>query len=139
MSLYEADVSRGSYLADLCELLIILEEEAQVLICNIDLRISSQPPMLFFRLLTTRESMLIDLILQLIRSIRHEDTRVDITGAHLGLRPLESREEFGMDERGLGILEFLSNVACQTEVRILVDGAGNETWDVRCGSEYLRE
>jgi len=44
-----------------------------------------------------------------------------------------------VDESGFGILELLCDVTREPEVRILIDGAGNETWDVGDLSKDVRE
>lgn len=44
-----------------------------------------------------------------------------------------------MQERGLGVFELLRDVARETEVWVLVDGAGNEAGDVVGFAEDLRE
>lgn len=53
--------------------------------------------MLLLRFLSTAERMLINLVLNLIRGIRHKDTRILIRGAHLRLRTLKGGEELGVD------------------------------------------
>ena len=44
-----------------------------------------------------------------------------------------------MQERRFGVFELLCNIACEAEVWILVDGAGDEAGDVGYGAEYLGE
>jgi len=83
--------------------------------------------------------MLIDLILDLIRSIRHKDTRIRIRGAHFRLGTLEGGEELGVDQGGFRVFELRSHVSGQTEVWVLVDRAWDETGYIRDGTEYLRE
>ena len=95
--------------------------------------------MLLLRLLSTAEPMPINLILDLIRSIRHEDTRVRIRGTHFRLGTLEGGEEFGVDQCRFRVFEFRGHVSSQTEVWVLVDRAWDETGYVRDGTEYLRE
>ena len=82
--------------------------------------------MLLLRLLPTREAMLVDLVLDLVRGVVHVYARVDVRRAHLRLRPLQRGEELGVDERGLGVLELDGDVAREPEVRVLVDRAGDE-------------
>jgi len=83
--------------------------------------------MLLFRLLSTTEAMSIDLILDLVRGIRHEDTRVRIRSAHFRLGTLEGGEELGMDQSRFRIFELRGYVSGQTEIRVLVDRAWDET------------
>jgi hypothetical protein len=44
-----------------------------------------------------------------------------------------------VQERGLGVLQLLCHVTSKTEVRVLVDSAGDEAWNVGHRSEDLRE
>ena len=83
--------------------------------------------------------MFIDLILDLIRRIAHEDTRVRVGRAHFRLRALERREELGVDQGRFGVFELDGDVAGETEVRVLVDCAGNEARDVGLRAEDLEE
>lgn len=72
----------------------------------------------------------INLILDLIGCIAHVDTRIRITRAHLCLRALEGREELAMHQRRFREFEFLSDVAREPEIRILVDCAGDQAGDL---------
>ena len=83
--------------------------------------------------------MTIDLILDLVRSVRHVNTGVRIGGAHLALRTLQGGEKPSMKKRGLRILELDGNIPCQSEIRVLINGARNETGDICCGAKNLRE
>lgn len=83
--------------------------------------------------------MLIHLILNLRRLVRHINTTVRVARAHLGLRALQRGEELCMQQRGLGVLELLRDVAREAEVRVLVDRAGDEARDVRGRAENVRE
>ena len=83
--------------------------------------------------------MTVDLVLDLRGCVAHEDTRVDIRRAHLRLRALKRGEELGVEERGLGVLELDGDVACETEVRVLVDRARDEARDVGCSAKDVRE
>ena len=84
---------RPTYLPDLRQLCVILQEEAQVLIANVDVRVTAQSPVLFLRLLAPAEPMAVDLIFDLIGRVAHVYARVDVGGAHLCLRALQSGEE----------------------------------------------
>jgi hypothetical protein len=128
-----------THLPDPCQLIIIVQEERQVLVTNIHLRISSKLPMFLQRLPSPGEPMLIDLILDLRWRVRHIDTRIRIRCAHLRLWTLKSGEELGVYEGWFGVSEFLRDVACEPEVGVLIDGAGNETGDVGYVSEDLGE
>ena len=90
-------------------------------------------------LLATRETMLVDLVLNLIRRVGHVYTRIQVGRAHLCLGTLEGGEELGVDQGRFGIFEFDSNVSCQAEVGVLVDGAGDKTGDICAGTEDVGE
>lgn len=44
-----------------------------------------------------------------------------------------------MEERGLGVFEFLGDVASETEIWVLVDSAGDQTGDIGDFAKYVRE
>lgn len=44
-----------------------------------------------------------------------------------------------MKESRLGVFEFLSDIACQAEIWVLVDCTWYQAGDVRCGAEDLRK
>lgn len=52
--------------------------------------------MLLLRLSPTRESMLVDLILDLVLRVRHVNARVRIARAHLAKWALKRRDELGV-------------------------------------------
>ena len=58
------------------------------------------------------------------------DARGRVAGAHLGLRSLQRREEYGEDERRFGESHSRRHIARHPEVRILIDGAGNQATDI---------
>jgi len=93
-------------------LLIVIQEECKVLISHIYGCISTQPTMLFLSLFSSAESVSVDLVLNLIWSIGHEDRRIGITCRHLRLRSLQGREKLGMDKCRFAILYFLGNIPC---------------------------
>lgn len=106
---------------------------------DVDLGITSKAPMLFLCFPSTRKPMCVDLLLNLVGFIGHEDAAVGVAGAHLGLRPLESGEELRMDESRFLVLQFLRYVPSEAEIGILVDGAGDQAGDVADRTEYMRE
>ena len=132
-------IAEEAYLSKRYELRIILQEECQILIRNIHLRVAPELPMLFLRLASARESVLVDLILDLVRRVAHEDARIWVRRAHLRLRPLECREEPRVQEGGLRVFELLRDVAREAEVRVLVYGTRDEARDVRRLAEDVRE
>ena len=95
--------------------------------------------MLLDGLLATREAVLVDLVLDLRRRVGHVDARVRVRRAHLRLRALQRREELGVQQCRLRVLQLRRDVSREAEVRILVDRAWDEAWDVRLGAEDLGE
>lgn len=79
---------RGVYThgADLLELFITLEEEREVLERNVHIWVPSDPPVILRRDLPSTERILVDLVLDLRRRVRHEDTRRVLRRRHLALR-----------------------------------------------------
>lgn len=128
-----------AHLSHVFQLLVILQEETEILVRNIHIRVPSQSPMLLLRLLASRKPVLVDLVLDLVRCVAHEDTRVRVGRAHLRLRALQCGEELGMQERRFRVFQFGSDVAGEAEVGILVDGTGDETRNVSLRAEDLRE
>lgn len=61
-----------------------------------------------------------------VHGVIHEDGGGVDGGRHLAAGTLEGGEEHGVDECRLGVLQAGSNIAGETEVRILVDGAGDQ-------------
>lgn len=95
--------------------------------------------MLFLSLLPSRETMRVNLLLDLIGFVRHEDTSVSVTGTHFGLGTLQRREEFRVNQGGLRVFELLGDISSQAEIRILVDSTGYQAGDIGDGSKHLRE
>ena len=60
-----------------------------------------------------------DLILDLLGRVGEKDGRVGVGAAHLGLRPLQGRDEGGVDEGRLRVPEARRHVPGHPEVRIL--------------------
>lgn len=128
-----------TYIMDPLKLVIIFKEEAQVLVCDIDFGITAIGTVFFNSSSTTRESIAIDLVLDLVSGISHEDGRRVNGSAHLGLRTLKSREETSVDQRWLGILETLSNITSETEIRILINSTGDQTGNILLATKDVRE
>lgn len=122
--------NNDTHLAQRPQLLLVVQKKAQILIRNVYLRLASKPPMLLLRLPPTRKPMSINLVLDLVLGIAHKDTRIRIRSAHLRLRSLQGREESRVDQCRFGVFEFLGDVSRQSEVGVLVDGAGDEAGDV---------
>ena len=83
--------------------------------------------------------MPVNLVLDLVGSIRHEDARIDVGRAHFRLRPLKGGEELGMDQSGLGVFELRCYVSRQAEVWVLIDCAWDKTGYIGDRAEDLRE
>jgi hypothetical protein len=128
-----------TYLPNLCQLVIVLKEEAQVLIADVDVCIPAKPSVLFLRLATTAEPMAVNLILDLIRGIVHVYARADVRCAHLCLRPLQRGEELGVQQGRLRVSQLVRHVTRQAEIRILVDRTWDEAGNVGLGAKDLWE
>ena len=70
---------------------------------------------------------------------RQRDTSCRIAGAHFRLGALQRRKEGGKDERGFRVSDSRRHVTRHPEVRILIDGARNQTWDVTATVEDERK
>lgn len=123
----------------LLELFVVLHEVLEVVVGHVDIGVSTQPAMLFHSLATSAEGIAVDLVLNLIGCVGEQDRALDHRGGHLALGSLQRREEFGVHQSRLGVLELLRHVAGEAEVRVLVNGAGDEARDVVCLSKDLRE
>jgi hypothetical protein len=131
--------SKKTYLPNFRQLVVVLKEEAQVLVADVDVRIPAQPSVLFLRLAPAAESMAVDLILDLIRCVVHVYARVDVRRAHLCLRALQRGEELCVQQARLRVPQLVRDVARQAEIRILVDRTWNQARDVGLCTENLRE
>lgn len=125
-------------LAQLLVLLIVLHEEPKILIRNVHIWVSTQSSMLLHSFLTATERIPIDLILDLIRGIRHINRRIRIRRTHLGRCALKCGKELGMQERGFRVSKLRGNIASQTEIRVLVDRTGDKGGDVFGCTENVR-
>ena len=77
-------------------------EIREILIRHIDIRTPAQLAVQPQRLLPARESVLVELVLDLLIRIRHEDRRVGVTRAHFAAGALEGSQELRVGERGFG-------------------------------------
>lgn len=111
LKLAREEVALPVLLAHLRPLLVVVHEEPKVLIRNVDIGVPAEPPVLLLRLLSAREPMAVDLVLDLCGRVRHVDARVGVRRAHLRLGALERREELGVDQCGLWVLELRGDVA----------------------------
>src|SRR3989449_2925772 len=115
---------------DLGEVAVVRLEDVVVLSKDrTDVRVRPEPALLLNRRAATREGVH-DLLLGLGLRVRREDARLRNRGGHLARRSEEAREELGVDQGGLRITELRCHVPSDSEVRILVDTAGDEDRDV---------
>lgn len=119
--------------------LIIFQEESKILICYVNIWITTQTSMFFLSLLTPGKAVLVNFVFDLIGRVTHIDTRGQIRCAHLGLRSLQRREKLWMQQSGLGIFEFRGNITGKTEIWILINCTRDEWWNIGYGAEDLRE
>ena len=125
--------------ANVLEFIIVLQEESKVLEGHIDLRVTTLLAVELGSVTTTREGELVDLVLDLIRGVAHEDSGGVDTSGHLRARSLEGRQEDGVDERWLLVLHLLGVFSALPEVWVLVDGARNQAGDGRDLFEVVAE
>lgn len=95
--------------------------------------------MVFDCLTAAGEGILVDLCLDLLGGVVQEDGRLRQRRAHLCVVALQRWEELGVDKCRLDGSEFGRNVARQSEVRVLVDSAGNEAGNGVVGGQHDRE
>eukprot|EP00754_Rhynchopus_humris_P036804 Rhum_TRINITY_DN18897_c0_g1::Rhum_TRINITY_DN18897_c0_g1_i1::g.168709::m.168709 len=121
--------ARGVVLTDLLQLLVIVQEERQPLERHIDVGAPALGHVLLQVGTAAAEAVRVDLLLDLLRRVREEDGRGVNRSGHLRVRALKRREERRVDETGLQVLQARRNVARHAEVRVLVDGTGDEARD----------
>merc|ERR1712066_1077736 len=90
--------------ADLLQAGIILQNVPQVLVRYVDIKIRPELLLQLSGLLATREGVLVDLLGDHLRCIRHEDGAWRRgAAAHFAVRTLHGREKLAMDASGLGL------------------------------------
>lgn len=95
--------------------------------------------MLLDRLTAAAERVLVDLVLDLLRRVGQVDRRVRIGRTHLGLSALQCRKEDRVYKRRFGQAQAGCDIASHAKVRILINGARNETRYVFGVLEYGRK
>ena len=75
---------------------------------------------------SSRESVLVDLGLDLLGRVGQVDGAGGVTGRHLGLRALHCREERAVKESRFEVAKSWSHIPGHPEVRVLVDSTGDE-------------
>jgi hypothetical protein len=153
--------------ANVFQFVIVFEEEGQVLIRDVDVRVSAVFTLLFRAGLPAGEGVLVDFLLTVrgvvlsafndargkssthgrdghgVRSIVHVDrARVDAS-THLASRSTERGKELGMDERRFLVPEPPGDVSGNAKVWVLVDRTRNQGRDfldfIEVLSEYVGE
>lgn len=128
-----------TYCGNLGQEVIVLFIKRQVLECNIDIWVSTILTVKLFSVTTSREPVLVDLVLDLVGRVGHVNSGVGVGCRHFSLCALERRKELAVQQSWLGVLELVSNITGQSEVRVLVDGARNETGYIVLLPKDLRE
>ena len=95
--------------------------------------------MFLHSVLSSREGVLVDLGLDLLPCVRHEDARVRVARAHLPAVPLERREEDALYQGGLMVPKLWDDVPGHAKVGVLVNGARDEAPDLLVIAEDVRE
>jgi hypothetical protein len=124
---------------DLFELLIVLEEESEVLVGDIDVEICSVLLMFFKSGTSSRESVFIDFLLDVLVRVGQEDRRGWVAGSHLLVLAEDRGEELGVDASRLEVLDSDSNVSGHSEVRVLIDALRDEAGNVGSLAENVGE
>ena len=120
------------------QLFIVFQEEAKVLIRNINTQICTIFFLLLFRCFSTAKSMLLNLILDLFCGISHEDSWLWNRGGHLWIKTLQWWEKFVIKTSRLRGFNFWTNISCHSKVRILINTARNQARNIFV-SEEMRE
>ena len=115
-------------LAESFELVVVFEKESQVLEGHVDGGAAADFLVQLDGILATREG-LIDFLLDLVVRVAEEDARVGVAGGHLRLGAFEGGEEDGVDDGWFDETDSGRVVPALPEIRVLVDGAGDQTRD----------
>ena len=86
--------------------------------------------LLFFGCSPSAESVLLNFVLYLFRRICHKNAWLRNGARHLSAESLQRREKFVVKACWLGSLDFTTNISCHSEVRILVNTAGDKARNV---------
>lgn len=128
-----------THIIELLELSIVVHEVLQVVVRDVDIRVAAVLAVLFNSFTTAAEGVSVDLVLDLIGGVGQQDGALCDGGGHLALGTLQSREELGVKQGWLGVLELVGDVASETEVGILINGARDKARDVVGSAKDLRE
>lgn len=118
------------FLSDLLKLLVVLQEKSQVLIRNVNSKVSTLLLLLFFCSLTSAESVLLDFAFNLFGGIRHEDSWLRTRSGHLTPISLKRGEELIIETSWLRGFDLSTDVSRHSEIRVLIDPTRNQTGNV---------
>lgn len=125
------------------ELVVVFQEESEVLEGNVVLGVTAVLALQLCGVLATGEGVFVDLVLDAVWRVTHEDGRGVHAGRHLGAGTLQGGKENRVDQSGFLVLHLLCVLATLPEVRVLVDSARNQTGDRRnllpVGTKNMRE
>lgn len=124
---------------NLRQLIIVFEEESKVLERHIHVGVATLLAVLLNRRLSAREGVLVDLVFDLLGRVGHKDTRRIDRGRHLALSAEQRRDELGVNQSWLFVLESRRHFPRQTEIGILINGTRNQARNIRFGAKDLRE
>lgn len=117
-------------LSNLRQFLVIFHEKLKIVVGDIDLEISTVLLLFLLSRPSTTKGVPSNLLLDLLGSISHEDTRSWIRTRHLSMEALESREEFSIHTCRLWSLDLSAHISCHPEVGVLVDSAWYQTGNI---------
>ena len=72
----------------------------------------------------------IDFLLDLVLRIGHQNGSLCVTRRHLSPLSLDSWEERRIYTCRLHVFELRGNVSCHSKIRVLINGCGNEAWNI---------
>mmetsp|Transcript_3736 Transcript_3736/g.9327 ORF Transcript_3736/g.9327 Transcript_3736/m.9327 type:complete len:359 (-) Transcript_3736:1020-2096(-) len=121
---------RGVVVADSLELLVVLHQIGQILVRDIHRQIGTEFSVLLNGRPAAREGVFVDLGLDLLRRVRHEDGTRHLRAGHLGLVALECGDESAVNEGGLVEAQPRGHVARHPEVGVLIYRLWDEAHDV---------
>mmetsp|Transcript_72642 Transcript_72642/g.122266 ORF Transcript_72642/g.122266 Transcript_72642/m.122266 type:complete len:213 (-) Transcript_72642:1357-1995(-) len=124
---------------DLLQLVIILQKEPEVLVWDVDVGVATVCLVLLLRSAAATEGVLGHLLLDVLFCVGQENGAVGVGGAHFGGGAQQTGKELGMDERWFEEPQLRGYIAGHPEIRILVDGLGDETEHVFVGGEDVGE
>mmetsp|Transcript_25468 Transcript_25468/g.60434 ORF Transcript_25468/g.60434 Transcript_25468/m.60434 type:complete len:208 (+) Transcript_25468:281-904(+) len=134
-----ADWPRPVLVLESLEDRVVVAEEPHPLVGDVDVEVSAFLLLVLDRHLPAAERVLVDLGLDLVGSVGDVNGGAGVGGAHLRLGACQRREKLAVDQGGFLPAEPRRHVTCHPEVRVLVDGTGNEAEGLCVGAENVRE